>query len=497
MRNIRNGFAVLFLSLIGGQTSNLLAQTPGTFTATGNMTAARAWHTATLLPDGRVLIAGGVGFVVINGSYDFETFASAEIYDPSTGSFSVTGNMTTARSQHTATLLANGKVLIAGGDNAIPSSAELYDPTTGMFTAIGSMTDDGTPFLSATLLADGRVLFVAEYYNKAGAQVYDPSTSTFAPAGSPIAPSTGPNNATLLPDGKVLVVAWADELDGELYDPGTNAFVATEWPRQPWIQSPAALLLNGQVLLPGGVDPLDNKTVAAEVYDTATQFFAQVGNMTDIRTGDTATLLPDGRVLIAGGDDGPDVNVTTSSTELYDPETRAADGFDTVLRGMFSSAGNMVAPREEHTATLLNNGKVLIAGGLNVVLGLELSSAELYTPASLIPAPGLFSLSGDGAGQGAIWHSATGGIVSASDPAIPGEVLSMYAANLAPGGVVPPQVIVGGQLAQTLYFGAAPGYPGYFQINFRLPEGVVEGAAVPLRLSYLDRSSNVVSIGVQ
>jgi uncharacterized protein (TIGR03437 family) len=73
----------------------------------------------------------------------------------------------------------------------------------------------------------------------------------------------------------------------------------------------------------------------------------------------------------------------------------------------------------------------------------------------------------------------------------------MYAANLAPGGVVPPQVIVGGQLAQILYFGAAPGYPGYFQINFRLPESVVGGAAVPLRLSYLDRSSNVVSIGVQ
>jgi uncharacterized protein (TIGR03437 family) len=73
----------------------------------------------------------------------------------------------------------------------------------------------------------------------------------------------------------------------------------------------------------------------------------------------------------------------------------------------------------------------------------------------------------------------------------------MYAANLAPGGVVPPQVVVGSQRAQILYFGVAPGYPGYFQINFRLPEGVVEGAAVPLRLSYLDRSSNVVSIGVK
>jgi len=159
----------------------------------------------------------------------------------------------------------------------------------------------------------------------------------------------------------------------------------------------------------------------------------------------------------------------------------------------------MTADRGLHTATLLNDGRVLIAGGLHHVgFGWPpLSSAEVYTPSSVVPAPVLFSLSGDGRGQGAIWHSTTGEIASADHPAIAGEALSMYTNNLMDGAVIPPRVIVGGRLAEILYFGAAPGYPGYFQVNFQLPPGIAAGFAIPLHLSYLDRTSNSVTIDVR
>jgi len=137
---------------------------------------------------------------------------------------------------------------------------------------------------------------------------------------------------------------------------------------------------------------------------------------------------------------------------------------------------------------LLNNGNVLVVGGDG--------SAQLYTPRALVPALTLFSLSGDGEGQGAIWNATSGGIASSGSPAVAGEVLSMYTTSLAEDGVLPPQVEVGGRLAEVLYFGASS-YPGYNQVNFRVPNGVASGAAVPVRLSYLGRASNEVSIGLQ
>jgi hypothetical protein len=206
---------------------------------------------------------------------------------------------------------------------------------------------------------------------------------------------------------------------------------------------------------------------------------------------------PDGTVLIAGCEgawSADDVVATLASAEVYDGGTgRPTAG------GTFARTGDMTAARGYHTATLLNNGKVLIAGGSVVpaYTGWALSSAELYTPASVTPAPSLFSLSGDGAGQGAIWHSINGNIASASNPAIAGEVLSMYTNNMMDGAVIPQQVIVGGQLAQILYFGAAPGYPGYTQVNFAEPNGVAPGPAVPVRLTYIGRPSNEVTIGAQ
>jgi uncharacterized protein (TIGR03437 family) len=128
---------------------------------------------------------------------------------------------------------------------------------------------------------------------------------------------------------------------------------------------------------------------------------------------------------------------------------------------------------------------------------LALSSAELYHPALPVSAPLLFSLSGDGRGQGAIWHAATGQLASANNPVSAGEVMSMYTANLGDGGVIPPQVAVGGRLAEILYFGGAPGYPAYNQVNFLVPSGVAPGPAVLIQLSYLGRPSNEVTIGVR
>jgi uncharacterized protein (TIGR03437 family) len=138
---------------------------------------------------------------------------------------------------------------------------------------------------------------------------------------------------------------------------------------------------------------------------------------------------------------------------------------------------------------LLLDGTVLIADG-------STTPAEIYHPVQPVPAPMLFSLGGDAQGQGAIWHATTGQVASADNPALAGETLAMYTTSLVEGGAVPPQVSVGGRLAEILFFGGAPGYPGYFQVNFQVPSGVTAGSPVPVVLAYLGRSSNATTIAV-
>jgi uncharacterized protein (TIGR03437 family) len=173
-----------------------------------------------------------------------------------------------------------------------------------------------------------------------------------------------------------------------------------------------------------------------------------------------------------------------ASAEIYDPEANA-----------FMSVDPMISLRANHTATLLNDGRVLIAGGS--ARGITHSSAELYTPGVLTPSPQLFSVARDRGGQGAIWHGSTGKIASPHRPAVPGEVLSMYTTSMVGANMIPPQVAGGGLLPEIVYFGDAPGYPGYNQVNFRVPAGVTTGSAVTVRLIYLGRPSNEVTIGVQ
>ena len=182
---------------------------PGTgeFTATGGMSVARVFHTATLLGDGRVLVTGG------DDRYG-TTYGTAEIFDTSTGVFTPTGNMVYARSAHTATLLTNGKVLLAGGDGdngTDPLAAELFDPATGEFTPTGNMT--ATRFFhTASLLSDGRVLLAGGNTSggpTATAELYDPLTGMFTATGSMTVARTG-HRATLLKSGAVLMTGGAN-----------------------------------------------------------------------------------------------------------------------------------------------------------------------------------------------------------------------------------------------------------------------------------------------
>ena len=322
----------------------------GKMAPTGNMATARAGHTATLLPDGKVFIAGGLG----DG---FEPLASTEIYDPSTHLFSPAGNMTTVRGSHTATLLPDGRVLIAAG------SAEIYDPSTGTFTSTGNMISNGRAV--CTLLQDGKVL-IAENVN---AEVYDPASGTFALSGPYADPSpVWVDTATVLADGMVLVTGCAAQCyagASELYNPQARSFSLTG-SRKAWdTVSNATLLLDGQVLLVEGNDsalPDD-----AEVYDPATRTFSYIGNTSQIHEFSAAARLADGTVLIAGGQlAGGNGN---PATELYLPAPR-----------IFAFAGNMVVGRHGHTATLLPDGTVLIAGGYSTWPE-PTSSAEIYIPA--------------------------------------------------------------------------------------------------------------------
>jgi hypothetical protein len=478
-----------------------LAQSPGTFTPAGNLSVPREFHTASLLTNGKVLIAGGFSF----GSGLFSTWASAEIYDPANGSFTATGDMNSTRHMHTATLLPNGKVLVAGGcfKNGGPgqASAELYDPATATFRSTGSMT---TPrcLHTATLLNNGKVL-IAGGSALQTAEIYDPSTGTFNATGDMTEP--GADTATLLPDGKVLLtrsVQFFEENHADLYDPATGTFTRTadiidystkgQSPLAIPGQEPTAVLLtNGKVLIAGGAQG-DFYSASAEIYDPASGAFSATGEMTaGIGYWQAAALLPEGKVLITGESPGRD-----GTAELYDP-----------VAGAFSAPFDAQS-QEGHAATLLPDGTVLLSGGWVLCgatpigvgppgCGGTLASGQIYHPGVLVPAPQLFSMSGDGKGQGAIWHATTGEIALPGSPAVAGEDLSMYTTSLADGGAIPPQVAIGGLLAEVVYFGDAPGYPGYNQVNVRVPGGVAPGSTVTVRLNYLGRPSNEVTLAVR
>ena len=334
-----------------------VAQPPGLFIATGSMCMPRENHTATLLPNGKVLVAG-----------EFPA-SNSDLYDPDSGTFTAT--VTAARNSHTATLLPSGKVLLAGGvgeDFGFLSSAELYDPASDTFTDTGSMTTARSGH-TATLLANGKVLVtggsVVYLAPLASAELYDPTSGTFTATGA-MTMARESHTATLLPNGKVLVAGGDNNVgentmvelsSAELYDPFSGTFTTTGALATARKWHTATLLPNGTVLVVGGCDEVLS-FASAELYDADSGTFSPTGSMATTRASHTATLLPSGKVLVAGGDAYVDA---FSSAELYDP-----------MSGTFAATGTMTAERSRHTATLLTSGKVLVAGG-----GI-LSSAEIY-----------------------------------------------------------------------------------------------------------------------
>jgi N-acetylneuraminic acid mutarotase len=336
------------------------------------LSTARSEQTATLLANGKVLVTGGSNGIV--------SLSSAQLYDPDSNTWSVAAAMSTVRSGHTATLLANGKVLVTGGynDSISLSSAQLYDPGSNTWSAAAAMS---TPRFghTATLLADGKVL-VAGGFNLIGgylasSELYDPGSNTWSTARA-MSTARLDQTATLLANGKVLV---AGGLNGsyissaELYDPGSNTWSAAAAMSMAREYHTATLLANGKVLVAGGSNGSTSLS-SAQLYDPASNTWSAAATLSTARSSHTATVLANGKVLVAGGFNG---SGTLSSAQLYDPGSNT-----------WSAAGAMSTARDRQTATLLTNGKVLVAGGEGASAG---SSAEQYDSGSNTWSPGALS----------------------------------------------------------------------------------------------------------
>jgi hypothetical protein len=329
------------------------------FTATaGTMVSARAKAAATVLPDGKVLVTGGL---TQRAGETYYASATAELYDPATRTFQAIGSMAALHYQHTSTLLSNGLVLIAGGG---VTTAELYDPATRSFTTTGSMSTFHWG-CTATRLPDGRVLIAGG--NTAGSpELYDPVTGTFTPSSPMVTPRLG-HTAILMPNGLVLIAGGVLPSSGaaissaETFDPTTGWFTPLGSMNLARSQFSATLLPDGRILLAGG-DSAGSS--GAEVYDPWVNTFTVTGSMSAYRFGHVATRMPDGTVLVTGGG-----GLAPDTAEVYIP---AGYSFRS---GTFLASSGLVAARYYHTDTVLPNGSVLVTGGY---AGQALRSAEVF-----------------------------------------------------------------------------------------------------------------------
>jgi hypothetical protein len=323
-----------------------------TWKATALMHEARASHSATALSDGRVLIAGG--FRESDDSRGQVYLRSAELYDPRTRKFASTGELTYSRAGHTATLLQNGVVLLAGGFGAMGalSSAELYDPATETFTQITGMRIRRGG-LTATILLDGRVLICGggDREPTASAEIFDPKTKHFEFTGTMSFPRTA-HSATRLPGGMVLIVGGSSYRSSvlgsaELYDPARGVFTPAATLNTPRYQHAAAAMNDGSVLVVGGADQRDwsGQLTSIERYTISSGRFVRLADLLHARfkLQDAVVGFEDGSFLIAGG--SADVEHFSSAT-----------GRSTVV-------GTLEQPLYASTATYLQDGSVLIAGG--------------------------------------------------------------------------------------------------------------------------------------
>lgn len=316
----------------------------------GSMTTARAAHQATVLPSGLVLVTGGCAG---DGCAPFHR--SAEIYDPTSRSFRSINPMTVPRASHTATLLPDGRVLVAGGcsEGGATASAEVYDPGTGRWTPVGDMTEPRCSHI-AVPLADGRVFIMGGGDGRLGdletAEIFDPATSAFtALSGMREAHYL----ATRLPDGRILLTGGQDRqgqilATAELFDPATGRFEPTGEMATARVKHAAAVLPDGRVLVVGGSDRrgYEGRFSSTEIYDPGSGTFSPGPTLRHGRhkIRDAVVSLPSGAILVAGGATRP---------ELYDP----ADGV------FIPARSELPGPQMFATASVLEHGDVLVLGG--------------------------------------------------------------------------------------------------------------------------------------
>lgn len=346
----------------------------GTWFEAPSLTTIRGTATASVLPDGRVLAAGGgVGAIAL---------AAAEAYDPASDRWTEVAPPPSARRGHQAVVLDDGRILVAGGlaEGRPLASAEIYDPANGEWQPTAPM---GTPRLghSLTLLPDGRVLAAGgsalegsegaaggqTLRTEASSEMFDPATATWTAAGR-MSSARFEHTATPLPDGRVLIVGGLGPVDGgpdlgplrssEIYDPAADAFVTGAELAEGRTNHTATLLDDGSVLVAGGAggDNADLSLASVELLAPHQGGWGRVASLAEARTGHTATRLDDGRVLVTGGESARrGSRRSLASAEVFEPQ--AGDG------GAWRPAGNMACPRSEHAAVLLGDGSVLAVAG--------------------------------------------------------------------------------------------------------------------------------------
>ena len=347
--------------------------------STGTLAAWRYFHTATLLPSGRVLVIGGSNPDIMS--------ASTELYDPVTNTWAPTGSMGSDRYVHTATLLPSGKVLVTGGlrvsSPSILAGAEIYDPGTNAWIPAGTMGSARHKH-TATMLSSGKVLVTGGSDSNgflSSAELYDPVTNTWAPASS-MGSARHFHTATLLPSGQVLVtgglgVGYSTLASAEIYDPATNTWASADTMGSARSMHVATLLTSGQVLVTGGVAVGAMPLEGVELYDPLANAWAPAATMGSARRSHTATLLPSGQVLVTGGFTD-NSGTMLASAELYD------SGID-----VWAPASTMAAHRGYHTATVLPSGRVLVAGGIGYNYS-PIASAELFFAGPIEPSMAFF-----------------------------------------------------------------------------------------------------------